>query len=357
MVTEQNFQNDERLQRFAARSVFARRGGQLARNCSVLTRTGRLCKNPPQPGSTRCLRHGGPDAARRFRERQRAALRSGSVTPKQWERAEANRGRAALQHAWLKDPALPGKTIDLGQNERAFSTSARALGVDVTELYPAIADWLRWRYQRRMIDRPNEAAWHTIVQDALPRQIERADAAMVWLSLGDGGRDRRTRTAKALKAALRAGGLAAAQKVAEAQRIAAAQAAAEAADEAVRRGVPRHASKAATPRVAPPVEPWRSHALRGSKRALPDRPIKQMDKAPPRPAKPIGRPCAAADAAEIATLVDVLRGAGPQVMALFGEVTDASDQLQFLRDLSGYLQAPNDDEAARRWTGWATART
>jgi hypothetical protein len=193
-------QSDADLQRFTRRTFLFRRGGPLARNCGVLTRTGKPCGKPPLRGSNHCLRHGGPDAARRFRELQRAALRTGSVTPKQWERAEAKRASAALQHAWLKNPKLSGKTIELNKNEEAFSASASALGVDLTALYPAVADWLRWRYQRRMIDRPDEVAWRSLVRDELPRQIARAEAAIVWLSLGEGGRDRRTRPARALKA-------------------------------------------------------------------------------------------------------------------------------------------------------------
>ena len=87
-------------------------------------------------GETRCLRHGGPAVARRFRERQLRGFENGSVSAEEWARAEV-KARNALTDAWRKNPARPGATIDLGPDEGAFVAACAARG------------WTRARSTRR----------------------------------------------------------------------------------------------------------------------------------------------------------------------------------------------------------------
>ena len=58
-------------------------------------------------------------------------------------------------------------------------TSAADLGVDVDGLYPALADWLRWRWRRHQKDRPNDGLWIRAARTELPRQRAAADTALV----------------------------------------------------------------------------------------------------------------------------------------------------------------------------------
>ncbi|NIZ62992.1 hypothetical protein DL239_18665 [Sedimentitalea sp. CY04] len=41
-------------------------------------------------------------------------------------------------------------------------------------LPPAVVDWLRWRYRRTQIDRPNSASWYKALTQDLQRRIELA---------------------------------------------------------------------------------------------------------------------------------------------------------------------------------------
>jgi hypothetical protein len=150
------FKSDLQRERFFEGQALYRRGGLLSPTYGARTKTGVACTQVRMDGEKRCRRHGGPDAARRFRVRQLAGLRTGRVDPDTWQRAEARRAIHRQEWAWRKDPRLPGQTIDLGRDEDAFLADTRAQGVAVDALYPAVADWLRWRWRRYVKDRPNE---------------------------------------------------------------------------------------------------------------------------------------------------------------------------------------------------------
>jgi len=342
------FKSETQSRRFFEAAVPHAIGGPLARTCGAKLRYGGVCGQLALAGETRCLRHGGPDVARRFRERQKARLETGSVSPAEWARAEAKRARNALVMAWRKDPRLPGQTIDLGPDETAFVRDALALGVDVDRLCPALADWLRWRWRRHRKDRPDVMRWQAAVREELPRRTAAADAAIRWMDLG--GFDKRTKAGRALKAALKAGGLLRAQPVATAL-----QAARTRPTSPVRRPQPGAPSG---PLTRLPVKPWQAGpAEDGSKRALPDRPKPRAGaRSPETPPRPPGRPARLPDQpTEVAALAAVLRSAGPQVRAMFDAIARQEDQLRFLRDLSDYSRTPDDAGARQRWMDWAMA--
>ena len=339
------FKSETQRDRFLDAAKSYVRGGPLARTCGAKLRTGGVCEQLALAGDARCLRHGGPGAARRFRERQRAGLEQGSVTADEWARAEAKRARNALTWAWRKDPRLPGRTIDLGPDEASFVASAADMGVDVDALYPALADWLRWRWRRHQKDRPNDGLWIRAVRTELPRQRAAADAAVAWVSLGI--TDKRTKAGWAAKATLRAGGIERARAAVDALRAASSAAV----DVDMGKGV----GKPAGPLTPFPVRPWMARpAADGWKRRQPDR--QKAPPAPPRPAKPIGRPPCVPDGPEdLAAYGAVLRAAGPQVRAMYEAIPRQEDRLRFLRDLAGYANAPDDAGALRRWMGWVRA--
>ncbi|MBO9398233.1 hypothetical protein J7400_16260 [Shimia sp. R9_2] len=158
---------------FQAAAKLFQRGGPLAPACGARTRNGGECANPPiKEGKGRCLSHCGPKAAKAFRERQKRRFEAGQVSAEEWNRAEARRTANRLGHAWKKNPWQPGSTIDLGEHEAMF---VEALGgIDVASLAPAVADWLRWRYQRLQIDTRNDAAWMDVRLNKLPARVERA---------------------------------------------------------------------------------------------------------------------------------------------------------------------------------------
>jgi hypothetical protein len=340
------FKSETQRENFHAAAAMHRRGGPLSPKCGVRTRTGTICTQVPiNEGKGRCLRHGGPDAARRYRERQKAGLENGSVTPEEWARAEARRARNALMWAWRKDPRLPGRTIDLGPDEASFAASAAELGVDVDGLYPAVADWLRWRWRRHQKDRPDAARWRKAVREELPRQMAAADEAVAWADLGI--TDRRTKAARAARAALRAGDVERAQAAVDALR--AASRTAMGAD--LRRGREAHAG----PLTPLPARPWTPRpASDGWKRRLPDR--QKAAKPQPMPPRPVGRPRRVPDRPdERAALGEVLRAAGAQVRAMYEAVSRNEDRVKFLRDLADYVNAPDDAGAQRRWLWWVQA--
>lgn len=336
------FKSETQREHFSDAATLYVRGGPLARTCGARLRTGGVCSQLALAGEARCLRHGGPDAARRFRERQRAGLEQGSVTADEWGRAEAKRARNALAWAWRKDPRLPGATIDLGPDEAAFAASAAALGLDVDALYPAVADWLRWRWRRHQKDRPNASAWLRAVREELPRQRAVADAAVAWISLGI--TDRRTLEARAAKAAMRTGDVDRARGVVDALRAASSAAV----DVDLDNGVVTPAG----PMTPLPVRPWTARpAADGWKRRQANR--RKATAAPSGPRKPIGRPCRTPDSVdELAALALVLRSAGPEVRAMFEAIPQQEDQVRFLRDLREHANAPDDAGALRRWMGW-----
>lgn len=340
------FKSETQRERFCEAAKPYVRGGPLARTCGAKLRTGGVCTQLALAGEARCLRHGGPDAARRHRERQKAGLESGSVSPEEWARAEARRSRNALTYAWRKDPRLPGRTIDLGPDEASFATSAADMGVDVDALYPAVVDWLRWRWRRYQKDRPDAARWAKVLREELPRQRAAADEAVAWLMLGI--TDRRTKAAKAARAAMRAGNVERAQAAVDALR--AASSASLGVD------LDRGQNKPAGPLTALPVRPWTARPTSdGWKRRQPDR-----RKPPPTPSalpkRPVGRPRRVPDSPdELAALGEVLRAAGPQVRAMYDAIPRHEDRVRFLRDLAEYANAPDNAGAQRRWLGWVQA--
>lgn len=334
--------NETQRERFADAATLYVRGGPLARICGAKLRTGGACTQLALTGEARCLRHGGPDAARRFRERQKARLEYGSISPEEWARAEAKRARNALTWAWRKDPRLPGRTIDLARDEATFVASAAELGVELDSLYPAVVDWLRWRWRRHQKDRPDAARWAKVVREDLPRQRATADAAVAWLRLGI--TDKRTKAARAAKAAMRAGGMDGAQAAVDALRTASSAAV----DVDLRRGDAAPAS----PLTPLPVKPWVARkAADGWKRRQPDR--RKAHLVQSDPPKPIGRPRRVPDSPdELAALGEVLRAAGPQVQAMFEAIPRQGDRVRFLRDLRNYANAPDNAGAQRRWFDW-----
>jgi hypothetical protein len=339
------FKSETQRERFADAATFYVRGGPLARSCGAKLRTGGVCDQLALESEARCLRHGGPDAARRFRARQLRGLETGSVSPEEWARAEAKRARNALAHSWRKDPRLPGATIDLGPHEEAFIEAARTMGVDVVALYPAQADWLRWRWQRTQRDRDDAAAWTRAVQFDLPQQKAAAAVAVLLADLGV--KDGRTRVARAAKTALRAGGVAQAQRVLAAFREAQSLSSALAGQDR-RLERPKPLTNAAP-------KPWTARATAdGWKRRMPNAPKPaHTDQLPKRP---VGRPRRVPDARdEIAALGEVLRAAGPPVRAMFATISSEADQLRFLRDLNAHNRAPDDERARRSWMAWVRA--
>lgn len=339
------FKSETQRERFFEAATLHFRGGPLARTCGARLRTGGTCTQLALAGEAQCLRHGGPAAARRFRERQKAGVETGSVSPDEWARAEAKRARNALTWAWRKDPRLPGRTIDLGPDEASFAASAADFGVDVDALYPALADWLRWRWRRHQKDRPDATRWQKAVREELPRQRAVADAAVAWLSLGI--TDKRTKAGRAAKAALRAGGIERARAAVDAMRAASSA--------AVDVDMDKGGGKPAGPLTPLPVRPWTARpAADRWKRRQPDR--QKAPPAQPRPAKPLGRPPRVPDSPEdLAAYGAALRAAGPQVRAMYEAIPRQEDRLRFLRDLAGYANAPDDAGAQRRWLGWVTA--
>jgi|GEM_PF-2748609 len=336
------FKSETQRDRFHRNGALYKRGAPLARECGAKMRTGGKCTQLALAGETRCLRHGGPDAARRFRSRQRAGLETGSVSPDEWARAEERRARNRLQWAWTRDPRLPGRTIDLGVADGEFREAAQALGVDLDRLYPAVADWLRWRWQRTQRDRTDAAAWRRAVLTDLPQRKAAAEAVAVLADLGV--RDGRTRAARAIKAALRAGGVERARRVAEAFREA-----------EILSGSPT-GGQGCTDKTAlftsACVKPWTARVdIEGWKRRLPDSP--RPAPAPPKVRRPVGRPRRVPDAPEtISTLAEVLWRADPPVRDMFARLRGQQDQLTFLRDLAEVLRAPDDARARMRWMGW-----
>ena len=329
------FKSDTQRENFKNQARLHGRGGPLSPMCGVRTRTGRVCTQVPiKEGKGRCLRHCGPDAARAHRETQLRQMKTGKTSPEAFARAEARRARNKLINDWKKNPSLPGKTIDLGPHEGTFRDAVVALGVDVDALYPAQADWLRWRFQRTRVDRTADAAWLRAARVDLPKQIRDADAAMVWVRLGNV--DKRTKEGRALKAALRSGGEAAAAALglSPAQR-------AQVAPERAMQG--RVRVWAAPPSSGP------------SKRTLPDR-IKRADPVQRPILQMLGRRTQRADdQAELAALMQVYRAADPAVQRMFAALSGEDERRGFLMALKAVTEAPQDPVAQRRWRGFVSA--
>ena len=184
MPPEPGFKSDAQRRKFEAANRDHRRGGPKARVCGAHLPGNKICGAIPLKGEKRCLRHCGPAAARRHRDRQLAGMRTGRVSPAEFARAEARRARNALTDRWKIDQRVPGETIDLGPNEWLFREAAERRDVDLAALLPAVADWLRWQWQRLQIDRRADGRWMRLCREELPRRIAAAKKAAAWASLG-----------------------------------------------------------------------------------------------------------------------------------------------------------------------------
>lgn len=327
-----DFKSETQRENFLAAAKLHQRGGVLSPICGARTRTGTICTQVPiSEGKGRCQRHCGPDAARAHRETQLRQLQTGRTSPEDFARAEARRARNRLTNGWKKNPSLPGQTIDLGASEGAFLDALRALGADVDTLLPAVRDWLAWRYQRTQLDRTADGAWTRAVRVDLPKRIADADAAMVWVRLGN--LDKRTKEGRAIKAALRAGG--------------------ETRAAALTKKAPKRVTGAVCGVYAPPVDVWTSCAPEGpSRRSLPDR-TKAPNPARAGAPKPLGRPRKRPDTPdELAALMAVYWAADSAVQSMFQAIAGEADRLAFLRALKGVADAPDDPSAQRRWGVW-----
>lgn len=349
MPRQPGFKSLTQRENFLAASTLFGRGGDMSKQCGARTRNGALCTQLPiAEGKGRCLRHAGPNAAKAHRETQMRQLATGKTSPEAFARAEARRARNALEWAWTRDPRLPGQTIDLGDAEGAFQDAARALGVDVGALYPAQADWLRWKWQRYQRDRQDAAAWQKAVRVDLPRRRADAEVAVALADLGI--KDGRTREARAAKAAFRAGGAEGARQAVKAMREAVGLS--QRGEEA--RVQPWKRRSGAGPLTRAPVKPWEARQGAGRwKRRLPDKPKPEAAPAPPK--RPLGRPPRVPDdPAEIAALAALLRETGPWVRAMF-EAVPEGERVAFLCDLAAFTRAPEDAKARARWAGWVAA--
>jgi hypothetical protein len=329
------FKSDAQRENFFSAANLHQRRGPLSPICGARTRTGTICTQVPiSEGKGRCQRHCGPDAARAHRETQLRQMQTGKTSPEAFARAEARRARNRLTNGWKKNPFLPGRTIDLGASEEAFLDAVRALGADVDTLLPAVRDWLAWRYQRTQLDRTADGAWTRAVRVDLPKRIADADAAMVWVRLGN--LDKRTKEGRAMKAALRAGGEARAAALAEM--------------------APKRVIEAVGGASAPAVAVWASCAPEGpSRRALPDR-TKAPNPARGAAPKPLGRPRKRPDTPdELAALMAVYWAADSAVQAMFRAIVGEADKVAFLRTLKGVADAPDDPSAQLRWGRWYRA--
>lgn len=262
-----------------------------SRACGARLRTGAACPNPPIKESPkgRCLSHCGPHAARAYRARQKRRFEAGSVSAAEWNRAEARRAANRLGDKWKKNPWLPGKTIDLGEQEYAFREALG--GVNVDALPPAVADWVRWRYRRTQIDRQSLDAWRKALHHELPARV--ADAG------------------------------------------------------------PRPdvaSGRSSKPGAAPRTWTVDARSAAGfSRRQLADRtkaPKARRGKGYPRPGRPRTQP---ADEDEFADLMRVYR----ENAAVLGPIMDVmkgeEKQLFVLRTLRDYLARPQDVELCKRW--------
>lgn len=335
------FLSDLQRERFVSRRKTWAVGGPLARACGAKLRSGGACPQLALAGEVRCLRHGGPDVARRFRARQMIAFERGDITPAAWAAAEARRAQNQLVERWKKDPRLAGATISLGAEEDAFQAAIAALGVRAEGLYPALADWLRWKWLRHQKDRPDSARWVRTVRDELPERQALADVKVQRVDLWP--HSWRIRGGKAVAAALAAGGMALAREVAAREAEALALDTARAA---------KGADSKAKTLTSAPVKPWEAREGVGAKRRRPDQP-----KRAPSPRRVAPRPAPVPDSPdEIEALAAVLREVGPQVQAMFGALSGTGEQAAFLRDLRDVTAAPDDAGARRRWLGWASRR-
>lgn len=320
------FKSDAQRENFLEASRDHQRGGPLARNCGVILRDGTPCRRLPPKSEARCRVHGGPHAARRFRTRQIEGLRTGRVSPEEFARAEARRARNALLDRWKVDPTQAGATIDFGANEWRFVEAAQRRDVDVLTLLPAIADWLRWRWQRLQIDRQDDRAWMRTCREDLPRRASKAHAVAQWVALG---RYRRAgRAGPVLASALKRDGFEAAQRLVSEWRT---------------QGInPPPKQRPWKPLTPLPVRPWTPNTPQaGSKRLQPD----NLPRERPKPMKGVKHlPDLTPEQAG-----EVLREAGPAAIAMYQNVVSPLEQRRFIATL--YL-IQQEDAPAEVWSEW-----
>jgi hypothetical protein len=184
------------------------------------------------------------------------------------------------------------------------------------------------------VDRKADAAWLRAVRVDLPKQIRDADAAMIWVRLGNV--DKRTKAGRALKAALRAGG--------------------EAAAAALGLDPAKPAQDAPARAVEARVRVWAAPPSGGpSKRTLPNR-IKRTDPVQRSIPKMPGRGARKADdQADTADLVKVYRSVDATVQRMFSALSNEDERRGFLLALKAVIEAPQDPVAQRRWLGFVSA--
>ncbi len=130
----------------------------------------------PLTDHSRCLKHAGPAAARRYREQQIRELAAGRLEPAVFAEAERRRAVNRLRWTWKKDPWFPGVTLDLGVHEDAFQQALAAFGWHLDGMPPAVVDWARWRFRRLMVDRQRPGEWAELASE-LRTRIEAAGDA------------------------------------------------------------------------------------------------------------------------------------------------------------------------------------
>lgn len=173
-MRENLLHSSEHQTNFAAARARHCRGGADEVLCGARLRSGGACRQKPLAGHSRCIRHAGPHAARAFRERQRAAFRTGKISAVEFERAEARRAANRLRDRWKKNPWTPGQTIDLGEHEWAFRHESGIASRSMASVPPGVLDWLRWKYRRLQLDRRRDSEWRRVVISELPNRVERA---------------------------------------------------------------------------------------------------------------------------------------------------------------------------------------
>jgi hypothetical protein len=324
---EPGFKSDAQRDNFEAATKLHRLGGPLAKTCGARLPGGKgLCGSPPVRSEKRCLSHGGPHAARRFRVRQLRELATGKLSPAEWARAEDRRARNVLKDRWKKDPRVLGATIDLGPDEWAFRDAAKQRDVDVDALYPAIADWLRWQWQRNQRDRGNLEAWMRICRSDLPKRTEKAHRAAQWAALG--GYSRSTRHGRQLASSLAQDGPEAAEALVEGWRT-----------RALHQPSP---SASYTPLTPLPVRPWCPPPFGGVKRRKADEP-KEKPRSIIAPAKNHAQADPAADAA-------LLRSCDLNIRAMFLGIASHVEQREFLAALRGIHESGHSPETHLLWS-------
>jgi hypothetical protein len=164
-------------------------------------------------------------------------------------------------------------------------------GVDVAGLAPAVADWLRWRYQRLQIDTRNDVAWMEVRLTKLPARQERAGERLL---------------------------------------VAAEAESSDTASHAIWR-----------PKNAPNAAP--------SRRSFADRP-RATKPVPIRNKACVGRPQSRpVDTDEQEALLELYRDHADVLRPIMQMTKGEAAQWAVLRTLRGYLDAPQDSGAHQRW--------